>query len=170
MTFFLLSDSNPTFPYFQIYGRNSLWRAALHLWSWLPPSFASFLLVLFSLHLLPPWNSACLPFSYYCFKASVSHSLPIVPAPPLLLLNRIDLFSSNQILVIITEQIPLGIFRIKTKLEPNSCPLYLQGPERIPQNPGASWDLRGLCGLVGREQFSSQIDWEFESQLCHTTC
>lgn len=49
----------------------------------------------------------------------------------------------------------LDILRIKTGLEPNFCSLFLEGPEIIPQNPGASWNIKGLYGMI--EENSSQI-------------
>lgn len=36
----------------------------------------------------------------------------------------------------------LDIFRVKTGLEPDSHPLFLEGPEIIPQGPGALWTTR----------------------------
>lgn len=48
-------------------------------------------------------------------------------------------------------------------MESNMCPLFLEGPEIVPQNPGTLWTRLGLYDLVEREQFSSQTDWEFES-------
>lgn len=32
------------------------------------------------------------------------------------------------------------------------CPLFLEGPEIVPQNPGTLWTRLGLYDLVEREQ------------------
>lgn len=60
----------------------------------------------------------------------------------------------------------LDTLRIKAGLEPQSCHLFLEIPEITHQNPGTMWDIMGLLGLVEGDQLSSQMDWEFKSQLC----